>query len=419
MTKLKYLVLSLLLFGCTKEVIEPIPTPQSIEKIDSTKIDSQAFRAPVSTISSGVEVVAVDPRLRATPGVGKIIVPVVIINYLPNSKNKTTGVLELDRNRVQDSVGQDMTGPFYTLERAKTKILNDKIIEKNAIEEGTKFRDYTSNKVTPYVSIDVVAYINVYDVKYNYIGISSNYKRAWWNIDFNELMTRVGLQKYVEDLGVKEVWFTSFPREYGYLSYNVPESNMSPKKTATYYDVSNGGGDMTDLPRYNKTYVVYGDNGWRGVDTDLHNRGHQLERQMMFIDNTTWSDKFAKVGRAGNTHWCPNSTKDYDYGNKTFVKSDIMTWKPSGGTYVDVNVDTWLFKKYTFESKISMLSPSAGLSGDVNYSTDAQTKWFIFWWQSVPGYNNGIVDGSTTVSNWWDIFYNWDDAITTKKKLVN
>ena len=26
----------------------------------------------------------------------------------------------------------------------------------------------------------------------------------------------------------------------------------------------------------------------KGVDTDLHNRGHQLERQMMFFDNTTW-----------------------------------------------------------------------------------------------------------------------------------
>jgi hypothetical protein len=414
MTKIKHLLLVLLLVicGCSKkDLVVPDPTVAVVAP-EPDKIDSQALKSTPKT--SGFEIIPVDPRLRSSKK-GVVTIPVVIINYLP-----TTDGLTLDKSKVIDSCAT--CGPnesISLLTRANEKILKDKIIEKNAIEEGTKFRDYATNKVKQYIDIDVVAYINVYDVKYNYIGISSNYKKPWWNIDFNDLLTKINLKNYVDNMGTKEVWFTSFPRENGYLSFNIPESNMSPKIGASFYDVSNGGGDMTDLPRYNNTYVVYGDNGWRGVDTDLHNRGHQLERQMMFIDNTTWSTQFAKVGRAGNTHWCPNSTKDYDYWNKTFVKSDIMTWKPSGGTYVDVNVDTWLGKKYQFESLISMLSPGPFKyeSNLINYSNDAQVKWFIFWWQSVPGNNNNILDGTKRITNWWDIFYNWDNNIKKGTKL--
>lgn len=359
---------------------------------------------------NAVEFVPVDSALK-TSKKGQLRIPVVIINYLP-----TKDGIELDRNRTQDSVGQDMTGPFYSLERAKTKILLDKIIEKNAIEEGTKFRDYANSTVSPYIDIDVVAYINIYEVKYNFIGVSSVYKRDWWNIDYLDIMEKINLKNYVENLGVKEVWLTTFPRERGYLSFNVDESNMASPLTG---DISNSYRLQKDLPIYNKTYVMYGDNGWRGVDTDLHNRGHQLEAQMAYVDkDNIWWSKFAKVGRAGNTHWCPNSTADYDYWNKTMGKSDIFTWKPSGGSFVDVNVDTWLGKTYKFEKSINMSSPGPFPTGTINYSNDAQVKWFILWWQSVPGYNNTITDGSIKTTNWWDIYYNWDDNIKKGTKLV-
>ena len=103
------------------------------------------------------------------------------------------------------------------------------------------------------------------------------------------------------------------------------------------------------------------------------------------------------------------------------MSSDILTWKPSGGTFVNLNRDSWLNKKYQFESQIAggMVSNSAGLSGTVDYTNDAHVKWLIFWWQSIPGFNNNIVDGTTTVNNWWDLFYNWDDAIRNKKRLLN
>ena len=372
------------------------------------KYKEYTFKDTIKVVN--VEYVEVPTELKSK-NKGLLRVPVVIINYLP-----TINGIELDRNRTQDSVGQDMTGTFYTLDRAKVKTLKDKIIEKNAIEEGTRYHDYNTNKVSQYIDIDVVAYINVYEMNYNYIGVSSNYKRPWWNLDYNELMTRINLKKYVEDLGVKEVWLTTFPREQGYLSYNVDESNMASPLTG---DISNSYRLQNDLPIFNKTYVMYGFNGWRGVPEDLHNRGHQLESQLSYVDNNTWWNKFAKTGRSGWTHMPFNTVKHYDYAKDSLVSTDIMTWKPSGGTYVNLNKDSWVNKTYVFESQIGgMSSNSAGLSGTVNYGADPQVKWFIFWWQSVPSYNNGILDGTTKVNNWWDIFYNWDEAIKNKTKLT-
>ena len=46
-----------------------------------------------------------------------------------------------------------------------------------------------------------------------------------------------------------------------------------------------------------------------------------------------------------------------------------------------------------------------------------EIKYHVFWWQSIPGFNNGIVDGTKKITNWWDIFYNWDNANNNKTKL--
>jgi hypothetical protein len=86
--------------------------------------------------------------------------------------------------------------------------------------------------------------------------------------------------------------------------------------------------------------------------------------------------------------------------------SDIEDWKPTGGTKKLINSDRWM------NSNLSMM-PSL-LTTTYDYSKDVQYRWLIFWMQSLPGYNNGI-DG---VNDWWDIFYNWEDAIRSGKKLI-
>jgi hypothetical protein len=431
-------VLSLLLFGCTKEVIEPQPIVEVVEKIDSQSLKSTTPKI------SGIEIVTVDSRLKSNKK-GTITIPVVIINYLP-----TNDGIYLDKWRTQGPTIAWDAAHKITLQRAQQKILLDKIIEKNAIEEASRFRDYSTNKVKPYINIDVVAYINVYDVNLikvktvlidtttndNDDRIDNKVNMDWYNIDFNNLINTklknggFDLKTFVESKGVKEVWFTSLPKETGSNSYNVPESNMSSPTG----DISNGGGSNVDLPVYNKTYVVYGFNYSRGVNEDLHNRGHQLERQLDHIDaqyNTNiYYGSFAsgRRGLGGFTHTPPNTLKQYDYWNVVDTKSsNIMGWVPNGGSFSNVNANTWGRISYSYEKLISMTSPNTFASGDVNYTNNSEYKWHIFWWQSLPGENNKITTttgiGSfaktMTVSNWWDIFYNWDETIKLKKRLIN
>jgi hypothetical protein len=503
MKKFKSLLLILILVvsGCNKkEVFTPKP---------SVVTQPVVVTPPIVTPPqiSGVEIIPVDSRLKST-NKGVITVPVVIINYIP-----TTDGIYLDKWRTLGPTVAWDDAHKVTLVRAKEKILRDKIIEKKAIEEGSRFRDYGTNKVKQYIDIDVVAYINVYDVNLIKVGtrsidtttndnndsIDNKVLIDWHNIDFNDLFEYklkskgFDLKSYVELGGVKEVWFTSQPKETGINSYNVAESNMSSPTG----DISNGGGGSSDLPVYNKTYIVYGFNYSRGVPEDLHNRGHQIERQLDHIDQqftrNIYYDLFAsgRRGLGGLTHTPVNTLKPYEYDNFVSVKSsDIMGWSPNGGTFSNLNANTWINVNYQYEDPITMKSFNTFATGDVDYIKNPEYKWHIFWWQSIPGYENNITfskyslsiskadidsskDGKVYVdyidrlnikqtkfyqkdneyiddiislenlviyyynsknvvsysvksrysktvgktTNWWNIIYNWDEAIKNKTKL--
>ncbi len=77
-----------------------------------------------------------------------------------------------------------------------------------------------------------------------------------------------------------------------------------------------------------------------------------------------------------------------------------------GGTQKDINNTKWMSIKYSY--------PNVAYKIDEN---DSQYKWIMFWFQTIPGNNNGIKYGNNTISNWWDLLYNWDDAVKGKKKL--
>jgi len=415
----KWLLVLLVFVSCSKdEIPTPIvttpavvtPTPTSVWSDDKT-----------------IEFEPVDVKLKSNKK-GFLTIPVVIINYLP-----TNDGVKLDMNLASDGYYQLN---YSTLDRLKLKIKTDKIIDKQCIEEGTRFRDYGSDMVRQYVDVDVVAYINVYKLEFTTIAGTRM-------IDYKKLFNRdkINMQKYVDSLGVKEVWFTifgkgSFPSVVGTkyedpaTYYFQPESNMSSK----YGDVSNSNRNTTDLPIYNNTYVVYGFEGTRGVETDLHNRGHQIEVQMDKIDGSEkikfgpslyrptlfWRDFVGwdpiidrPLGRVGCTHMPPNTKVDYDYTNKTFVKSDIKNWKPGGGTLEDVNTDTWTNIKYKFNMD------GYSVVGNVNYDKDSHCKWMIFWFQSIPGKDNNISYGNKQLTNLWDIFYKWDETMGNRKSLYN
>ena len=108
-------------------------------------------------------------------------------------------------------------------------------------------------------------------------------------------------------------------------------------------DISNSNRDNGDLPVYNSTYTVYGQNIRRTQAEAIHNHGHQLEAILSHVNelregNTDlfWKKFVGKnengnfiTGRAGWTHMPPNTIKHYDYtGNTTLVESDIEDWHP-------------------------------------------------------------------------------------------
>lgn len=359
----------------------------------------------------------------ATPAQNcQIVVPVVVINYYP-----TLNGIDIDTQRAPNYGSLDP----ITIENLKKRTIDILRLTKFAAEEGSKFRGYNNPNALPYVGIKIIKYYNLYEIKR---GMRLSPTSLVYQPDFFDAFSKINLQNAVDNLGAKEVWFSLRPlsSEYPVVTQenlnpenfiNIGESNMSSPTTG---DVSNSDRRNDDLPIYSKTYVVYGYNLHRSYSENIENRGHQIESQMSYFpdpgiftsNERMFLNKFVGIsflpplngkplGRCGNTHFPPNSSVDYDWDNSTIVKSDIEDWKPDGGALKDINNSRWKNIKYNYP-------PTSTFTVDEN---NAGFKWKIFWFQSIPGYNNNIPYGNYKISNWWDLFYNWDDANKNKLKL--
>ena len=361
----------------------------------------------------------------------KIIVPVVVVNYYP-----TLNGIDIDTKRAP---GSGSLSPI-TIQSLKNRTIDYITLTKYGLEEGSKYRGYNNSTQLSNVSFKIVKFVNVYEIKRGMEGVPlataglQDKLTPVFQPDYFDIFTKINLQNLVNDNGVKEVWFSLRPlsSEYPVVKdtltngltaanfINLPESNMSSPTG----DVSNSYKISNDLPVYDKTYVVYGYNIETSPANNIHNRGHQIEAQLQSVDNgifgentATFLNKFVgitigknnnkPIGRAGMTHFPPNTSTDYDYDNKSLVESDIEDWKPLGGSKKLINSDRWIGLQLSkYPSLISTID---------DYNKDPQYKWLIFWMQSIPGYNNGI----TGVNDWWDLFYNWDNTIKNSSKLNN
>jgi hypothetical protein len=389
---------------------------------------NQSIKIPL--FINDVENVEIPAALKSN-GNCNLEVPVLIINYFPTND----GIIH-----------DDMRGPtdwfnyyFPTLEFNKNMLLEHTIATKKSIEEGTRFRDYGKNEVKPYVCMNVVKYINLYDLPLVPWPLDARGNR----IDYKTLFKRLNIEYWVNEKNVKEIWFGGYqnfgaevikndPKADKKYFWGIPESNMASPLTS---DISNSFRENDDLPIYNKTYIVYALIADDGVGSSLHCRGHQIEVMLDYLDKSPSGNRLfvnnftgqkngthSLNGRAGNTHFPPNATRDYDYENKSLIKSDIMMWQPSGGTQQSINSDNWFNVKY---KNINFLLPHtmAFKYGKSYYKdwTKFEAMWHIFWNQSIPGQNNNIdynLNGQKyKLRNWWELFYNWDDAIKNKKTL--
>ncbi len=379
-------------------------------KYDSLTINEELFINPI-------EFKEVDGFL-AVPAENSIItVPVVVINYLPTQDGIHIDQTYFPIRDYADEIVQDLK-----IEQVEKWILANDIKTKFGIEEGSRFRGFSNPDAPPYIGIRVLHYINMYEVDKVFNPQSIDEQEGYFP-DYHSIFSLIDLETLVNEMGVKEVWFNR-------KSLAVPESNMSSPLTG---DVSNSTKEPSDLPIYQRTYVVYGNSVHRWYAQNLHNRGHQLEAQLAFIEDFEennslfWNDfvgfardgsAYNQEGRCGATHFTPNSTADYDYGNSDEVWSDIFNWRPDRrGSQSIVSANTWMYSR-----RINAEIPSVtdvqrfqDLSSDAVVGTDPEGGWLIFWFQSIPGYRNNIPyvrDGQNTLlENWWDIFYNWDEAI--------
>lgn len=390
---MRYIFLILLFISCHKEDVLPIKQPDPVVSV----VNAYKHKAIVDTTIT---------EYLATPIAGaKMIVPVVIIDVIPTD---TTGVLlesvktdlpSIDNKIVPDLDKNDVFN--WTLNT------NERV--KFAIEEGSRFRAYNNPMAMPYVGIKVVKYFKVQTLQF--VGNIPNY---------TALFDSIGLKKLVEVDGVKEVWFN-----YSLYKPNmmIPESNMS----SPYGDVSNSYMHTDDLPVYNKTYVVYG-HYYKGTYAEMiHARGHQIEAQMRNIDDNFFSNKFVgklgenTEGRCGNTHFTPNSIRDYDYDNPREIQSDIADWNPNGGIKTIVKSTVW--KKEIRNPKITINKTKSHVKWNLFIGNwvgggDPHGAWLIYWFQSIPS-DSKITFDNKSMENWWNLFYNWDNTKKNNIKLYN
>ena len=333
----------------------------------------------------------VDPYL-ATPASGALFrVPVVIIRYFPTNDGVNLDEVE--------------TGWKSTLEEVKARSSLIERRHKFMLEEGSRYRGYKNPTATPSLGYEVLKSITVYEKVPRGFAQGTN---GPYYPDYKSILSRFNAEYYVNTLGVKEFWLVF----YHHGSIVPDESNMSSPITG---DISNSYRWNTDQPVYQRTFVTYGINFTGSQTWATHNHGHQLESIYGYINqrqdgntNLFWN-QFARpirsgypYGRAGNTHFPPNGTSDYDYNNSTSALSDILDWNPDGGTVSLVNNATWRNLPYQWPANLALHPDEV-----------TETHWYMMWMQTMAGIDNEIVfsNGLKKMTNWWQFTGDWDASI--------
>ena len=353
------------------------------------------------------------PSVLANPGTGaQFEIPVLILRFLPT----------LDGINIDVSQARDFWSPGYsTLAAMKLKLTTFDIRMKWMIEEASRFRGYRNAAAKRALGVRVVDIITVYEQTPPGLSRQTDASgKLIPEVDYRRMFERLGIENYVNNLGVREIWMWNGSVDSSFPSYDpvtclpeytraVPESNMSSPLTG---DISNSY-RWDDLPVYNHTYVVYGQNIRRTQAEAMHNRGHQLEAILSHVDslrngnaNFFWDlfcgrnpDGSFAPGRVGNTHYPPNAESDYDYLNPRLVLSDCEDWTPAGtGTKKSVNANTWGNLPYAWPT-----------TGAVEQKTESQ--YYLYWMQNMPGRGNTIAHGTSGLTNWWVFTADWDNAI--------
>ncbi len=320
----------------------------------------------------------------ATPAEGYLWeMPVLVISYIPTAD----GV----------NVDASLTGCVMTVADLEAEIRILTARTKFALEEGSRFRAHKDPEALPSLGYRIVDTITIHEPLP--LGMADPGNADVHFADYNAILSRVGIERYVEDLGVKEVWLWG----YHYGSIAPAESNMASPTTG---DISNSYRFPDDMPVLDKTYILYNYNFTRGAGCALENHMHQIESQLIWAcqrqdgNLDLYEREFIAEGRCGWSHMPPNTRSDYDWANPTVVESDIEDWRPDGaGEKLPTSCEAWASKTYDWPD------------GDASFGDWHQITWFIYWMQSHPGRGNRIPHGEGWVTNWWTLVGDWDGCV--------
>ncbi len=169
-----------------------------------------------------------------------------------------------------------------------------------------------------------------------------------------------------------------------------------------------------------KLLSVMGLNYERGVDLALHSFGHRIESAIIqayqdaenrpwndrSVDPTSW-DLFTRIekdvpGRShvGNIHFPPNGARDYDYSNKSVVRSSHQAWFRYPWLFqesTDVDVTTW-----THPEKDSLAE------------TREHLGYLRWWFNHLPRYQ-GVTGG--VLNNWWHYVLDYEAATALARRV--
>lgn len=235
------------------------------------------------------------------------------------------------------------------------------------------------------------------------IGAEVPWNDGWYRPDYMSILSDADVCHWVDVVGVREVWM--WTQHFGQIE--PTESNMS----SPVGDISNS--ERTDdLPSCAHSYTVYNYNFDRGVAEMLHNHGHQAEAVFGRGDALLFWDLF--VGqrsdeggledpiRCGWTHEPPNAEGEYDTHNDRSVLSDCLSWDPDGGVRSDVGCSDWFSPVY----------------GDSRCFDDGGLAFFVWWFQSVPGRDNGLEYAGKQLANWWLLFADLEAVVDNPSWLL-
>jgi hypothetical protein len=174
-------------------------------------------------------------------------------------------------------------------------------------------------------------------------------QRGGWHqpdsFDYKALIRTYNLDKRVARGEIDEVWVMGMPYS------GLWESTMAGRGA---YFCNSDPVPNVDCP---KIFVIMGFNYERGVGEMLEDYGHRTESIMRRVYGswepekthawnrfTLYDKQLPGEAACGNVHFAPNSSKDYEWGNKTFVWSSCDDWldypKLTGKKRL-VNADDW------------------------------------------------------------------------------